>query len=111
MIHRYKQGCVDVIQLEERMTRDEMESVQVEFAVALQERMPQVVVDFRRVRLIDSAGLELLVNSQIECLRRGGAIRLASVGPLLRDVLRVTGLDQELSQHIDVASATGAFAL
>ena len=111
MIQRYKQGCVEVIQLEERMTLDEMEVAQVEFAAVLQERMPQVVVDLRRVRLIDSAGLELLLNSQTDCLRRGGAIRLASAGPLLRDVLRVTGLDQEFSLHIDVASTAGAFAL
>ena len=111
MIQRYKQGCIEVIQLDERMTLDEMETARVEFDAVLQERMPQVVVDLRRVRVIDSAGLELLLDSQMDCLRRGGAIRLASVGPLLRDILRVTGLDQEISQHKDVASAAGAFAL
>ena len=111
MVQRYKQGCVEVIQLDERLTVDEVGAAQVEFSGVLQERMPQVVVDLRRLRLIDSAGLEMLWDSQINCLRRGGAIRLASVGPLLRDVLRVTGLDQEFSIHSDVANAAGAFAL
>lgn len=111
MVQRYNQGCVDVIQLDEQLTIDDMGASQVEFAAVLKERIPQVVVDLRRLRLIDSAGLELLCNSQAICLRRGGAIRLASAGPLLRDVLRVTGLDQEFSMHTDVAAAAGAFSL
>ncbi len=111
MAQSYKQGSVDVIQLEERLTIEGLQSATGMFELILKERMPQVVVDLRRVKLIDIAGLELLCDSQQRCLRQGGAIRLAAAGPLLRDVLRVTGLDQEFSMHADVSSAAGAFAL
>ncbi|MEZ6134989.1 MAG: STAS domain-containing protein [Pirellulaceae bacterium] len=111
MVQRYKQGCVDVIQLDERATIDELEEVQAELDRVLHERLAQVVVDLRRVRLIDSAGLELLQDTQVRALRRGGAVRFAAASPLLRDVFRVTGLDQEFAIHSDVATAAGAFAL
>lgn len=111
MAQCYQQGCVEVIQLDERLTLDEVDAVRPWLSAALQERLPQVVVDLRRVRLIDSAGLELLSETHAHCQRRGGALRLAGASVLLRDVLRVTGLDQDFTLHADVVAAAGAFAL
>ncbi len=111
MIQRYQQGCVEVLQLGERLTLEVVDQVRPELTSVLQERLPQVVIDLRRLRLVDSAGLELLCECQEDCLRRGGAVRLAGTSPLLREVMRVTGLDQEFAIHNDVISAAGAFAL
>lgn len=111
MPKRYQQGCVEVIQLDERLTLGELDVVRPLMGPALQERLPQIVADLRRVRIIDSAGLELLSEIQASCLRRGGMLRLAGANALLRDVLRVTGLDQDFTLHADVVAAAGAFAL
>ncbi len=106
----YQQGCVDVYPLDERLTLDEVDAFRPLLAGALAQRLPQVVIDLRRVRLIDSAGLELLCEIQSACIRRGGAMRLAAPSALLLDVLRVTGLDEEFDLHQDVVTAAGAFA-
>jgi anti-anti-sigma factor len=111
MVTRYQQGCVDVIQLDERLTHEEVEAAEAELRAVLHDRLPQVVLDMRRVRLVDSAGLELICETHTRCQRRGGAMHLASASPLLRDVLRITGLNQELILHADVVAAAGAFAL
>ncbi len=111
MPQRYQQGCVDVIQLDEKMTVGEVEPIRELLNSAISERLPQVVADLRRVRVIDSAGLELLFDAQQECLARGGSIRLASTGVVVQEVLRITGLEQEFTIHPDVVSAAGAFAI
>jgi anti-anti-sigma factor len=60
--------------------------------------------------LIDSAGLELLVQTNQRCISRGGGMQLAAASTLIRDVLRITGLDHEMSLHRDVVLAAGVFA-
>lgn len=111
MIQRYQQGCIEVVQLDERLTVAEIDDVDTVLTAAIGERLPQVVVDLRRVRLIDSAGLEMLCDAQEKCQSRGGSIRIAAVNVVLRDVLRITELDQAISVHPDVITAAGAFAL
>lgn len=110
MARCFQQGCVDVIQLDERLTLDEADEVSALLNAAQRERLPQVVVDLRRLRLLDSAGLELLSEARSNCMRRGGALRLAGASALVRDVLRVTGLEHQFAIDVDVVSAAGAFA-
>lgn len=111
MATRFQQGCVDVVQLDERFTLDEVESARELLFAAIQGKLPQLVVDLRRLRIVDSAGLELLCDVAAACRQRGGAMRLAAAGPLVRDVLRITGLERRFPMHDDFTSAAGAFAL
>lgn len=110
MAQHYKQGCIDVIQLDERLTGDDVAAIHPTLETLVQDRLPQIVADVRRVRLIDSKGLEFLVEHQQACLARGGTLRLAGPGLILREVFRITGLDKQLPIHADVISAVGAFA-
>lgn len=111
MPQRYQQGSVDVIRCDEKLILGEVQELQTLLQTAIAQRLPQVVADLRRVRVIDSVGLELLYDAQRECLARGGVMRLAAAGALVREVLRVTGLEQEFELHPDVVSAAGAFAV
>lgn len=111
MLQRYQQGGTEVLQVSERMTIEECDTVRPLMLEGLPERMPQVVVDLRKLRLIDSAGLELLCDVQACCLKRGGSVRLAAAYPLIAEVFKLTGLDQEFAIHSDVIAAVGAFAL
>ena len=110
-MQRYKQGGVEVLQLSERLTVTECEILRTSLLQGLPDRVPQVVVDLRKLRLIDSAGLELLCELQAWCLKRGGSVRLAAACPLIREVFHLTGLDREFSQDTDAIAAAGAFAL
>lgn len=107
---KYQLGSIEVVQLDERLTLDEVDLVRPLLHQSIQNRLPQVIVDVRRLLLIDSAGLELLIDSAGQCARRGGRLRLSGASALLQDVLRITGLDQQLELDSDVVSAAGAFA-
>jgi anti-anti-sigma factor len=111
MPQQYQQGSIDVIQFDDKLTIEEVSQVRALLQGAIHGRLPQVVIDLRRVRVVDSAGLELLFDTQQDCLERGGTIRLASAGVLMQEVLRITGLNQEFSQYPDVVAAAGAFTI
>lgn len=107
---RYQQGCVEVIQLDERLTIDETELVQPLMTQATRHRLPQLIVDCRRLLLIDSAGLGLLLDVANQCQAKGGQLRVAGASALIMDVMRITGLDQFLPLDRDVVAAAGAYA-
>lgn len=67
MPQSYQQGCVEVIRLDDRLTLDEVDEARPLLFAAMQDKLPQIVIDLRRVRLIDSAGLELLSDVQAAC--------------------------------------------
>ncbi len=64
-----------------------------------------VVVDLGAVDFIDSSGLGSLVASLKTARSAGGDLRIASIGPQVRMVLELTGLDAVLSLYPDADSA------
>ncbi|QDU90383.1 STAS domain protein [Pirellulimonas nuda] len=110
MPKHYQQGCIDVIALDERLTGDNVHEVHAALTGILQAGLPQAVIDLRGVRFIDSAGLECLCDFHTACRKHGGEMRLAAPGRVVRDVLRITGLDAQLGVSDDVIAAAGEFA-
>ena len=49
----------------------------------LERGQPLIVLDLQGVALIDSAGLELLLDVQEKCQRMGGALKLANLDALV----------------------------
>ena len=110
MPRKYQQGCVDVIALDDRLTGDEAQQLHALVAETVHTGLPQIVIDLRSVRLIDSAGLESLCDANDACRRRGGEMRVASANRVVRDVLRITGVDEQFGVCDDVIVAAGEFA-
>ena len=106
-----RQGAVDVIRGREPLNSETIESVRSLIKQCLATGQPRVVLDLQHVPLIDSAGLETLLDSRDECVRRAGTMHLATPNRLCRDILRVTGLDTQFVIFDDVLSAVGSFAL
>lgn len=71
---------------------------------------PRVVLDLEKVPLIDSAGLELLLDYQDRCVARGGVMKLAAPNPLCRDILTVTDVISRFEVLADSVAAAGSFA-
>lgn len=67
-------------------------------------------MDLEKVSLIDSAGLELLLDYQDHCTQRGGVMKLTTPTPLCRDILNVTDVVARFEVHQDTLSAVGSFA-
>jgi anti-anti-sigma factor len=72
---------------------------------------PRIVVNLQRTPLIDSRGLEILLDASARCGHRGGALVLAAPNTLCRDILRITGVEADFAVFDDVVTAVGSFAL
>jgi len=109
MFERTKQGAVDVICGDEPLTGEYAEQVSDVFEECLAEGQPKVVLDLKQVRLMDSAGLELLLDVKENYEQRGGTLKLAAPNALCRDILSITGVARHFEIYGDMKSAVGSF--
>jgi anti-anti-sigma factor len=105
-----KQGAVCVLRPKAPIEMKHCEELKRTVLQALGAGRPMLVVDFHDVPLVDSAGLETLLDLQEELESKGGAVKLAAVNPLCADILRVTGVGAKFEQHPLVRNAVGSFA-
>ena len=109
MFDRVTQGAVDVIQGDLPVAADHVEEIAGLFGQSLLSGQPYVVLDLEDVPLIDSAGLELLLDFQDKFQQLGGALKLAALNPLCSDILSVTGHRGSFEIFPDALSAVGSF--
>lgn len=109
MFEQRCQGAVDVIGGGDRISGEHV----AELAELLMKRadrgQAQVVLDLQGVALIDSAGLELLLDAQESYQRNGGALKLANPGALCREVLKCTGVGARFEIFPDTRRAVRSF--
>ena len=103
------QGAVDVVRLEGPLVQDSVESLQETLDTGLCGGQPLVVLAMGAVPLIDSAGLDALLDARDQVARAGGTIKLAGLTPLCEEVLRVTGVGSYFQCHAETKSAVGSF--
>ena len=71
---------------------------------------PRAVFDLAKVPLINSGGLELLLDLRDSFQKRGGALKLAAPNQLVRDILTATGVGNHFEIFTDAVAAVGSFA-
>ncbi|HUT91101.1 MAG TPA: STAS domain-containing protein [Thermoguttaceae bacterium] len=109
MFERVTQGAVDVIRGDAPLNAEHAEEVSLLLAGCLSSGRPYVVLDFDKVPLIDSAGLELVLDFQEKLQQLGGALKLASVNSLPSDILSATGIREGFEIFPEALSAVGSF--
>lgn len=109
MFHRKRQGAVDIVEGESPLTREMLAQLSTVFEPLLRGGQPKVVFNLREVPLVDSAGLELLLDVQDELRQRGGELKLAAPTPLCREILTVTGVGRRFEVFKDALSAVGSY--
>ncbi len=110
MAESFRHGAVDVIRASDRLDAAHVETLQPLVDAALKHGQPMLVIDLSQVPLIDSNGLDFLLDTRDRCLHRGGECKLAGAGALCRDILHVSGVDEELELEADMVTAAGSFA-
>jgi len=110
MFQMSKQGAVDVISGDDPLISEHLDEVAKLIDACQAQGQPRVVFDLKHVPLIDSAGLELLLDARDQCVQRGGLLQLAAPSQLCRDILSVTDADSQFMLFEDVISAVGSFA-
>ncbi len=73
-------------------------------------RRSLIVLDLGESPLINSEGLEFIVDSQHQCLSRGGRLVVAEPQPLCAEILSITGVQDCVAVFHDLRSALSDFA-
>ena len=106
---RTRQGAVAIVGGDSPVNADHLEAVEEHLQACLQGGQPRVVLDLMGVPLIDSRGLELILDYRDRYARCGGSLKLAAPNALVRDILGVTGVGEAFEIHGDVLLAVGSF--
>lgn len=104
-----RQGAVDVIVGDSPLSRDFIDPLNELLAPCLRRGQPRAVINLQQIPLIDSAGLELLLDSQDGFERRGGELKLAAANPLCQEILTVTEVGSRFEMFADTTAAVGSF--
>ncbi|MCA9118972.1 MAG: STAS domain-containing protein [Planctomycetaceae bacterium] len=109
MFKQAKQGAISVISGSVPLSGDALDSLDSAFADCLREGQPHAVLDLRNTPLIDSAGLERLLELRDRFQKRTGVLKLAGANPLCQDILSVTGVGLQFEVFPEVSQAVGSF--
>jgi anti-anti-sigma factor len=109
MFARNRQGAVDVISGNDALNADSVPSVLQLLLDCGAHGQPHAVLDLAHVPLVDSAGLEMLLDVQGDFQRRGGTLKLAVGSGLCREILSVTGVGSHFEVFSEATSAVGSF--
>lgn len=110
MFDHAQQGSVHVLASELPLNHENVGAATQVTMPHVQCGQPRVVLNLQHVPLVDSAGLEWLITMQQNCMRRGGALRIATPSPLCQQILEVTGVAQRIEIFPDLTTAVGSFA-
>jgi anti-anti-sigma factor len=103
------QGAVDIIGGGDRISGEHVEELAAVLDARIDRGQTQMVLDLQGVAVIDSAGLELLLDFQEKCQRMGGALKLANASALCREVLKATGVGARFELFRDCGGAVRSF--
>ncbi|MEX0818116.1 MAG: STAS domain-containing protein [Pirellulaceae bacterium] len=109
MFKRSKQGAIDIISGSVPLSGDALDLLDAAFADCLLEGQPRAVLDLRTIPMIDSAGLERLLDIRDRFDRKTGVLKLAGANLLCQDILSVTGIASSFEVFPEVNQAVGSF--
>jgi anti-sigma B factor antagonist len=72
-------GPIVVMQMPEQFTGGEVQTFMLELGPLLESNRPRIVLECSQVRSVDSAGVEMLLGSLEEVLKRDGDLKLAAL--------------------------------
>jgi anti-anti-sigma factor len=100
---------VIVKRLPERVVLGEVEQIFRELKPLVHSERPILVLDFSDVQQIDSSGIELLLRSLEEVIKRNGDLKLAAIPPAAAVVLELTGVDRFFEIYENTSEAVDSF--
>jgi anti-anti-sigma factor len=104
------QGAVRVFAVEGPLNHESAASLQSAVTATPVAGRPQWVLDLAETPLVDSAGCEALLDARDAAAKVGGAVHLAGLSPLVRDVLLATGVLRYFQAFAGVKQAVAQFA-
>jgi anti-sigma B factor antagonist len=90
----YTRGPVIVMELPEQLNHVEAKSFLNELQPFLEVDRPSVVLDCSQLKHMDSAGVEMLLYSLEQAMKRDGDLKLAAVSPASAVILELMRVDR-----------------
>jgi anti-anti-sigma factor len=109
MFERLTQGAVELIRGDQAINAEHVEDLARLLRECTARGQPFVVLDLEKIPLVDSAGLELLLDYREKFQQHGGALKLSGPNPLCEDILSLTGVGASFEIFRDSLSAVGSF--
>ena len=109
MIETSRQGTVTIFQSAERFNSEIREELDGVAAECLPSSVPLAVINLETTQIIDSAGLEFLLDFAEQLKNRGGALKLAAPNNLCAEIMEITGVQDELEVFENVNQAVRSF--
>jgi anti-sigma B factor antagonist len=103
-------GRVTILTVDGNLVIGESESLFKKTVVRLlEEGKVNLLVDMRRVNLLDSSGLGALVRAMTNSQKEGGQTKLLGAGPQVKRLLEMTKLDSVFENFTDMETAVSSF--
>jgi anti-anti-sigma factor len=109
MFERITEGAVDIIRGDDPINAENVDRLAGLLQEAAGRGKPCVVLDIEKVPLLDSAGLELLLDYNERFQQLGGALKISGPNPLCEDILSITGVSACFEVFQESVSALGSF--
>ena len=108
-IETQHQGAVTVVSPHGPLNADEVEPVREALREAIDTSLGRFVLDAAEISFIDSAGLELLLDTTEQLELRGQTLRLCGANETLREVFDITDVGQHFDLFEDSTTAVRSF--
>lgn len=110
MITPETQGAVTVLMAAGSINAENAEQLVESVTEQASRGLPQLVLDLSQVALVDSAGLEAVLDCRAAVRSKGGVLKLAGPRPLVDDILVATGVGDHFEVFPSAKSAVGSFS-
>lgn len=103
-------GSVSVIKARSALTGECLAMCKQAYEDCIANRRTSLVLDLHDSPLINSEGLEFIVDAQQGCLSRGGRLAVVEPQALCEEILSMTGVSDYVAVFSDMRSALTDFA-
>ncbi|WP_425397164.1 STAS domain-containing protein [Aeoliella sp.] len=110
MIHTETQGAVDVVKVDGTLNAEKIGELAQTLERLTKAGAPMVVCDLAHTQLVDSDGLEWLLDASDQVASCGGTIKLSGLSPLVADILRLTGVAERFEIFETAKAGVGSFS-
>jgi anti-anti-sigma factor len=95
-----------LIRLPQRFRVNEARALSVELDRRLACDQPCLIVDFSKVKQIDTAGLNMLLECMVKIARQDGAVQVGDISPEAATMLELTRMDRVLEMFPRISEDT-----
>lgn len=104
-LHWEEFGSICVVELEGELIGDASDALVRACKERIAAGAKDLVIDVKRVSIVDSRGLETLLGLTEQAVSRGGRCTLAAPDPIFGAILELTGIKDRLDLHDSVQGA------